>query len=68
MVISSAEKAKLLLMKTPNEVKEPPNAYGYNVGDVLELTQDSVEMPQELKNLRQEIEHALDDNDLVKAE
>ena len=68
IVISSAEKAKLLLMKTPNEVKESPNAYGYNVGDVLELTQDSVEMPQELKNLRQEIEHALDDNDLAKAE
>lgn len=68
IVISSAEKAKLLLMKTPNEVKESPNAYGYNVGDVLELTQDTVEMPQELKNLRQEIEHALDDNDLAKAE
>lgn len=68
IVISSAEDAKLILMENPNKVRELPDAYGNNVGDILELTQGSSEMPDEVKKWRHEIEEALDENDLVKAE
>ena len=68
IVISSAEDAKLILMESPNKVKYLPDAYGYNIDDVLELTQGSVNMPQEVKDWRREIEQALDENNLPKAE
>ena len=68
IVISSANDAKLILMESPNKIKYLPDAYGYNIDDVLELTQGSVNMPQEVKEWRREIEQALDDNDLRKAE
>lgn len=68
IVLSSAENSKLILMKNPNEIQEFPDVYGYNVGDVLELTQGSLDMPQEVKDWRSEIEQALDENDLAKAE
>lgn len=68
IVISSAENAKLIVMKNPNSVKYLDDAYGYNVGDILELTQESIDMPQEVKNWRKEIEQALDENNLSKAE
>ena len=68
IVISSAENAKLILMENPNRVKELADAYGNNVGEVLELTQGSSEMPEEVKQWRHEIEQALDENDLRKAE
>ena len=68
IVLSSAEDAKLILMENPNKIRELPDAYGYNVGDVLELTQGSVDMPQEVKSWRNEIERALDENNLPKAE
>ena len=68
IVISSAKDARLLLMKNPNEVQELPDAYGYNIGDVLELTQSSMDMPQEVKEWRRQIERALDEDDLPKAE
>ena len=68
IVISSAENAKLILMENPNKVKELADAYGNNVGEVLALTQGSSEMPEEVKKWRHEIEQALDENDLRKAE
>lgn len=68
IVISSAENAKLILMKNPNEILELTDVYGDSVGDILELTQGSIEMPQEVKDRRREIEQALDENDLSKAE
>ncbi|MBQ7217217.1 MAG: hypothetical protein IJS39_14675, partial [Synergistaceae bacterium] len=36
--------------------------------DVLELTQDSPDMPEEVKRWRKEIEQALDDDNLPRAE
>lgn len=68
IVISSAEDSKLILMENPNKIRELPDAYGYNIGDVLELTQGSIDMPQEVKEWRKKIEQALDDNDLAEAE
>ena len=68
IVISSAENAKLILMENPNKTRELPDAYGYTTGDVLELAQGSINMPQEVKEWRHEIEQALDENNLDKAE
>ena len=68
IVISSAENAKLIIMENPDSVKYLDDAYGYNTGDVLELTQGSSDMPQEVKKWRHEIEQALDADDLAKAE
>ena len=68
IVISSAEDSKLILMESPNKIRELPDAYGYNIGDVLELTQGSMDVPQEVKEWRREIEQALDNNDLAGAE
>ena len=68
IVISSAENAKLIVMENPNNYRELPDSYGYNIGDVLELTQGSLNMPQEVKIWRHEIEQALDENNLEKAE
>ncbi|MCR4818750.1 MAG: AAA family ATPase [Fretibacterium sp.] len=68
IVISSAEDAKLILMEGSGTVKELPDAYGYNIGDVLELAQSSMDMPQEVMKWRREIEQALDENDLPRAE
>lgn len=55
-------------MENPNNVKELADTYRNNVGEVLELTQGNSEMPEEVKKWRHEIEQALDDNDLPKAE
>ena len=68
IVISSEKDAKFILMETPNKVRYLPDAYGYNIDDVLELTQGSMNMAEEVKQWRQEIEQALDENDLPKAE
>ena len=68
IVISSAEDAKIVLMESPNKVTYLPDAYGYTIDDVLELTQGSVSMPQEVRDWRRKIEQALDENDLPKAE
>ena len=56
IVISSAEDSKLILMESPNKIRELPDAYGYNIGDVLELTQGSMDVPQEVKEWRKKIE------------
>ena len=68
IVISSAENARILRMLSPDKVEQLPNVYGYNTGDVLELTQDSLDMPEEVKRWRKEIEQALDDDNLPRAE
>lgn len=68
IVISSAENARILRMLSPDKVEQLPNVYGYNTGDVLELTQDSPDMPEEVKRWRKEIEQALDDDNLTRAE
>ena len=49
IVISSAENASILRMLSPDKLEQLPNVYGYNTGDVLELTQDSPDMPEEVK-------------------
>ena len=68
IVISSAENARILRMLSPDKVEQLPNVYGYNTGDVLELTQDSPDMPEEVKRWRKELEQALDDDNLTRAE
>lgn len=67
IIISSAENAHLLLMTSPNEVEPLENAYGINVDNVLELRQQSVDMPPELKELRKKILKYLNNNDIDNA-
>lgn len=68
MVILSAENASILRMLSPDKIEPLSNVYGYTTGDVLELTQDSTDMPEEVKKWRKRIEQALDDGDLPGAE
>lgn len=69
IIISSADKeAKLIKMKSPNEIEYLTSAYGYNISDVVELRQGSTELPQEAKNLKNELENSIDDENFEKAE
>ena len=68
MIISSAENARLLLMSSPNEIEELPDAYGLNVDNILELRQRSEGMPPELKEWRKRIMRFLNQNDVSSAE
>ena len=54
-------------MTSPNEVEPLENAYGINVDNVLELRQQSVDMPPELKELRKKILKYLNNNDIDNA-
>ena len=68
IVISSAENAHVLRMLSPDKIEPLPNVYGYSTGDVLDLTQDSLDMPEEVKKWREKIGSALDEGDLSQAE
>lgn len=68
IIISSAENARILRMLNPDKIESLPNVYGYSTGDVLDLTQDSTDMPEEVKKWRGKIESALDEGDLPQAE
>lgn len=68
IVISSAENAHILRMLSPDKIEPLQDVYGYSTGDVLDLTQDSTDMPEEVKKWREKIEGALDEGDLSHAE
>ena len=68
IVLSSAEDAKLIFMTSPNEVEPLDNVYGINVNDVLELRQQSTDLPPELKEFRKRISRCLNNNDIQGAE
>ena len=68
IVISSAENASILRMLSPDKIEPLSNVYGYSTGDVLDLTQDSPDMPEEVKKWRDKIGNALDEGDLRHAE
>ena len=55
-------------MTSPNEVEILENAYGIDVNDVLELRQQSTDMPPELKEFRKKISRCLNNNDIQGAE
>ena len=60
IVLSSAKKAHLYLMTSPNTVQELPNAYGYTINDILSYRQGSNEMPPEIKFYYHQLEEYLD--------
>ena len=68
IVLSSAKDSRLIFMTSPNEVEILENAYGINVNDVLELRQQSTDMPPELKDLRKKMLRCLNDDDIQGAE
>ncbi len=68
IVLSSAKDSRLIFMTSPNEVEILENAYGIDVNDVLELRQQSTDMPPELKEFRKKISRCLNNNDIQGAE
>ena len=68
MMLSSAKDSRLIFMTSPNEVEILENAYGIDVNDVLELRQQSTDMPPELKEFRKKISRCLNNNDIQGAE
>lgn len=68
VVISSAENARLILVINPNKFEELQDAYGLNVDNILELRQQSVDMPPELKKWRKRIMSYLNHSDLRNVE
>ena len=61
IIVSSARDAWLLLMKSPNEVSELDNAYGYNVDDVLSLLQGTLSQPKKIEEYYELVEKTLED-------
>lgn len=60
IILSSANKATLLLMKSPNEVIELDSAYGYSIDDVLSLPQGTLSQPEKVKEYFDQIEGILE--------
>ena len=58
----------MIFMTSPNEVEPLDNVYGINVNDVLELRQQSTDLPPELKEFRKRISRCLNNNDIQGAE
>ena len=68
MIISSAKGARLLRMKSPNDIEPMTSAYGYSISDVVELRQGSTELPQLAKTLKDKLEDCIDRDDLEEAQ
>lgn len=61
IIISSCRNVNLIQIDEEQNVHYLPEAYAYSVEDVLELRQESVGAPQELKNQYQMFEKALNE-------
>ncbi len=60
IILSSANDAALFLMKSPDEVKELSNVYGYSVDDVLALPQGTLSQPARIKEYYNRAERILE--------
>lgn len=60
IILSSAREATIFLMKSPNEVKELNNVYGYSVDDVLSLPQGTMSQPARIKEYYDRVEDILE--------
>lgn len=60
IILSSAKNATLLLMKSPNEVVELDNAYGYRIDDVLSIPQGSISQPAAVSRYYDRIEEIIE--------
>ena len=66
VILSSANNARLLLMKSPNEILELSNAYGYNIDDVLSFSQGTISQPAKVKAYYDKIECCLENGEKEK--
>ena len=72
IILSSAEGASLYMMKSPNEVLQIDNVYGYSINEVLSLPQGSQYQPKEIQKYYQEAENIFETgnteklNDLIR--
>ena len=67
IIISSCKNENLILINEEQEIKYLPNAYGYSVEDVLELRQGSTAKPQDVEDLRDKFERAMNRDDYMEA-
>lgn len=67
IIISSCKNENLILLNEEQEIKYLPNAYGYSVEDVLELRQGSTAKPQDVEDLRDKFERAMNRDDYMEA-
>lgn len=68
IIISSCKNENLILINEGQEIKYLPNAYGYSVEDVLELRQGSTAKLQDVEDLRDKFECAMNRDDYMEAE
>lgn len=61
IILSSAKDSSLFLMKSPNEVIELDNTYGYSVNDVLLIPQNTDSVPPDIAKYYDNIEKILDE-------
>ena len=66
IIVASAKDTNLLLLRDCNTVEKLGSAYGYEVNDVLSLRFGSQDQPTEVKDLMDQAESALDQNDMEK--
>lgn len=69
IILSSAKKASLFLMKSPSEIIPLSSAYGYQIDDVLSLSQGSMARPASVSTYYNQVESILETgtkNDLDK--
>ena len=60
IILSSAKTASLFLMKSPSEVLPLSSAYGYQVNDVLSLSQGTMAQPESVNTYYDQIESILE--------
>lgn len=68
IVISSAKEANLILLDDRHEAVYLPECYGYAVEDVLYYRQESASRPKNVKKLVDQINEAVDDDNIKGAE
>ncbi len=64
MVISSAKDAHIIKLENSSIVTYLPEAYGMATDDILELRQGSINTPDEVKAIRDELENAFLEEDI----
>lgn len=68
MIISSAKNAHIVKIESLASVTYLPDAFGMSPDDILELRQGSINVPSEVKNIKDELDSAFMDEDVTKAD
>lgn len=64
IILSSAKKASLYFMESPNRVEKINDVYGYQVNDVLSILQGSEYQPKEIERCYDDAERIFDNGEM----